>query len=277
MTRPFQSNYLELLKKSLIDYGNINSYEYYPLTIINPNWKTFILHIADRILVHWNFRICKIKFVNEFNRMNGYDWPAQAKTMIGLGRLNNIESCIHNIINDKIKGDFIETGVWRGGATILMKAILKEFCIHDRKVWLADSFEGLPRADVKNYKHDFGNKLYQKKILKISEEEVKNNFIKYDLLDNNVIFLKGWFRNTLPDASIKEISLLRLDGDIYESTFLALKYLYPKLSKGGYIIIDDYNAFNNCKLAVNEFRIENNITEDIVEIDNEAIFWRKAK
>ena len=112
MIKSVQSNYIDLLKRNLIGYENINSYEFYPLTIINSNWKTWLLHIADRILAYRNFRICKIKYVSAFNRINGYDWPAQAKTMIGLGRLTNIEVCINTIINEDVKGDFIETGVW---------------------------------------------------------------------------------------------------------------------------------------------------------------------
>ena len=127
MKQPSPSLYIELLKKVLIDFSKINSYEYHPLTIIKPNWKTAALFPIDKLLRKRNFAICKLKFVSEEKRLNGYDWPAYADTMIGLNRLNNIEYCIHSIINDKIEGDFIETGVWKGGATILMRAILKEF------------------------------------------------------------------------------------------------------------------------------------------------------
>ena len=195
--------------------------------------------------------------------------------MIGLNRLNNIEGCIRTILTDKIDGDFIETGVWRGGATILMRAILKELEITDRAVWLADSFEGLPKPNSDDYPADKGNELYKLRILSCSLEEVKNNFKVYGLLDDQVKFLPGWFKNTLPSAPIKQISLLRLDGDLYQSTFIALKYLYPKLSSGGFIIVDDYNAFPYCKAAVDDFRRKFNIQESIIEIDNEAIYWRK--
>ena len=277
MKEPFQSPYIELLKKTLIDHKNITSYEYHPLSIVNPNWRTAILYPIDKLLGLRSFAICKHKFVSEAERLHGYDWPANADTMIGLNRLNNIEYCIHSIVRDNIPGDFIETGVWRGGATILMRAILKEMDIKDRCVWVADSFEGLPKPDIANYKADKGNQLYRSKILRASLDEVKSNFQKYDLLDDQVIFLKGWFRDTLPKASIDNISLLRLDGDMYESTILALQHLYPKLSIGGYVIIDDYYAFPNCKTAVHDYRHENNIIEKIIEIDKEAIYWRKGK
>lgn len=274
--KTFQSLYIELLKKSLIDYSKINSFEYYPLTIVNSNWKTAFLYPLDKLFRMRNFAICKLKFVFKDKRLSGYDWPANADTMIGLNRLNNIEQCIHSIIKDKIPGDFIETGVWRGGATILMRGILKVLEINDRKVWVADSFKGLPKPDSKKYKADRNNKLHTLKILTASLNEVKNNFLKYDLLDNQVIFLEGWFKDTLAEAPIDKLSLLRLDGDMYESTILALTYLYPKLSNGGYIIVDDYNAFDYCKQAVNDYRNEHNIKEQIIEIDKEAIYWRKT-
>lgn len=270
-----QSNYIELLKKTLIDYSNINSLEYHPLEIVNPNWKTAVLYPLHHLLKKRNFGICKIKYVDKEERLNGYDWPANALTMIGLHRLNNIEFCIRHILADHIKGDFIETGVWRGGAALLMRALLKEFVVTDRNIWLADSFEGLPKPNSKLYPEDTGNILYAQKVLVASLEEVKKNFRAYDLLDDQVIFLKGWFKDTLPSISLKNISLLRLDGDLYESTHLALKYLYPKLSAGGFIIIDDYHAFPYCKSAVDSYRAEHSIEEPIMKIDKEAVYWRK--
>ncbi len=270
------SPYIDLLKKTLIDYANIDSLEYLPLDIVNSNWKTAFLFPIHKVLKKVNFGIHKTKYVSENERLNGYDWPANALTMIGMNRLNNIEFCVENILKDKIEGDLIETGVWRGGATILMRALLKEHTITDRKVWAADSFEGLPKPNSESYPEDKGNPLHSFKILTASLDEVKNNFKKYNLLDDQVVFLKGWFKDTLPTIKTEKLALLRLDGDLYESTSLALKHLYPKLSKGGYIIIDDYNAFPYCKKAVDEYRLKNDIQEGIIEIDKEAVYWRKT-
>lgn len=275
MKQPFQSLYIELLKKTLIDYSKINSYEYHPLPIVNSNWKTVSLFPLDKLLRTRDFAICKLKYVSEVKRLNGYDWPANAYTMIGLNRLNNIEHCMYSIINDNIQGDFIETGVWRGGATILMRAILKELEITDRRIWVADSFRGLPKPDPIKYEADKGNKLYSIKILVATLDEVKSNFKKYDLLDKQVVFLEGWFKDTLPKAPIDKLALIRLDGDMYESTIQAMTNLYPKLSIGGYVIVDDFNAFPNCKQAVVDYRKRNNIKDTIIEIDKEAIYWRK--
>ena len=160
------SHYIDLLKKTLIDSGKIGGVEYHPLTIVNPHWKTAPLFWLDKLLRLRNFAIGKMKFVAEEKRLNGMDWPAQAKTMIGLKRLDNIEDCMTTVLKENIPGDFIETGVWRGGATILMRAILKEQNVEDRKVWLADSFQGLPPPDVRKYKADKGNQLHRQKILK---------------------------------------------------------------------------------------------------------------
>lgn len=268
------SLYIELLKKTLIDYSRVNSYEYHPLSIVNANWKTIPLYPADRLLRTWNFAICKLKYVSEERRLNGYDWPASADTMIGLGRLNNIEECIHEIIHNNIEGDLIETGVWRGGATILMRAVLKDLGIRDRRVWVADSFQGLPKPDPR-YAADKRNKLHTLKILTASLKEVKNNFKKYDLLDEQVVFLEGWFKDTLPQAPIEKLALIRLDGDMYESTIQAIEALYPKLSSGGFIIVDDYNAFPYCKQAIEDYRTKHAIRNSIMEIDKEAVYWQK--
>lgn len=275
MTQPSKSLYLELLKKALIDYSNINTFEYHPLSIVNSNWKTFFLYPLDKLLRLRNFAVFKLKFVSQQERINGYDWPAQALSMIGLNRLSNIEHCIRNIIRNEVPGDLIETGVWRGGATIFMRAVLKELNIKSRKVWVADSFKGLPEPDAKNYKADAGNSLHTFKILTASLKEVKENFKKYDLLDNQVEFLEGWFKDTLHNAPISQLALLRLDGDRYESTIQALHALYPKLSIGGYIIVDDYYAFPFCKQAVDDYRRDHGIGDLMIDIDQEAIFWCK--
>jgi O-methyltransferase len=274
MQKPFMSSYINLLKKTLVGFSNINSYEYYPLTIENATWKTIALFAIDKLLRKRNFALCKLKFVSAENRLNGYDWPAQADTMIGLNRLNNIENCIYNIVNDDIEGDLIEAGVWRGGASILMRAILKELNIADRKIWVADSFKGLPKPTAE-YPADKGNQLYAKNIFKVSLTEVKNNFSKYELLDEQVVFLDGWFKDSLLTAPINKLSLIRLDGDMYESTIQSITALYPKLSKGGYTIVDDYNAFDACRKAITDYRNQHDIHIPIIEIDKQAIFWRK--
>jgi hypothetical protein len=104
---------------------------------------------------------------------------------------------------------------------------------------------------------------------------VKSHFARYGLLDEQVMFLEGFFSDTLPAAPLGQLAMIRLDGDLYESTRDALVPLYPKLSPGGYCIIDDYYAFTDCQRAVDEYRAANNITAEMVRIDKMAVYWRK--
>jgi len=155
-----------------------------------------------------------------------------------------------------------------------MRAILGAYGIEDRKVYVADSFEGLPKPDVEKFPADKGDRLYINKYLAVSKDEVENNFKKYGLLDSQVVFLKGWFKDTLPHTPIEKLGVLRLDGDMYGSTIDALNNLYPKLSKSGFCIIDDY-ALPGCKKAVDDFRAQNGIHAEMKIVDWSSIYWRK--
>lgn len=210
------------------------------------------------------------------NRDQGLDWPSLAHSMIGNRRLLNIQKLGKIVIEEKIEGDFIETGVWRGGACIFMRAILKAYDDKTRKVWVVDSFEGLPAPNVKKYPGDLGSTFHTVPELAVSLKQVQANFAKYGLLDPQVKFLKGWFKDTLPTAPIAKLALLRLDGDMYESTMDSLTHLYPKLSKGGFIIIDDYGVLPICKKAVTDYRTKINSIEPIYPIDASGVYWRKA-
>jgi O-methyltransferase len=211
----------------------------------------------------------------EQDRLEGHDWPLLAQTMAGMKRLDHLQHCVETILADGIPGDFIETGVWRGGSSIFMRAVLKAHDVGDRMVWVADSFQGLPAPDASKYPADAGDEHYTKQQLAISLETVKGNFERYDLLDDQVRFLKGWFKDTLPAAPIEKLALVRLDGDLYESTLDALNSLYPKLQPGGFLVIDDYGALANCRQAVHDYRDHHGITEPIERIDWTGAFWRR--
>lgn len=195
--------------------------------------------------------------------------------MVGMKRLDNIDHCVRQAIADGIPGDFIETGVWRGGSCILMRGILKALGVEDRKVFVADSFEGLPMPEPDKYPSDAGDKHHAYDFLAVSQETVAHNFERYGLLDDQVVFLKGFFADTLPDAPIDKLAVIRLDGDMYSSTMDALTSLYHKLSPGGFCIIDDF-ALPPCAEAVMDFRREHGIEEPLETIDNISKFWRKA-
>jgi hypothetical protein len=207
--------------------------------------------------------------------LEGRTWPTRALTMIGLKRLDNIESCMNDALAEGVPGDFIEAGAWRGGATIFMRAVLKAHGVTDRTVWVADSFEGLPPPDPDRYPADEGSQLYEKEVLAVTKEAVERNFSRYGLLDEQVKFRKGWFKDTLAQAPIESLAMLRLDGDLYESTMDALVPLYPKLSPGGCLIVDDFYAVDGSAEAVRDYRKEHGITTPMRRIDFTGVYWKK--
>jgi O-methyltransferase len=206
----------------------------------------------------------------------GRDRQSPAHTMVGVLRLANLCALTQRVIDSDIPGDLIETGVWRGGCCILMRGVLAANSVHDRKVYVADSFQGLPPPRPHMFPQDAGVTLHTIPELAVSLDAVKANFLRYDLLDDQVVFVQGFFSDTLPSIDAKQFSLIRLDGDMYESTYVALENLYPKLSKGGFVIIDDYGAIDQCKKAVTDYRNKMGITEAIQHSDWTEIWWRKA-
>ena len=214
---------------------------------------------------------------DETKRLEGRDWPTYAHTMIGLKRLDNLQFCVEDVLTKGVLGDLIETGVWRGGATIFMRAILKAHAVKNRFVWVADSFEGLPLPNPEKYPADAGDRLHEFSELAVPLDQVQSNFAKYGLLDDQVRFLKGWFRDTLPNAPIERLAIMRLDGDMYESTMEALTHLYPKVSLGGYVIVDDYGALAGCRKAVDDYRARQAIEEEMRWIDWTGVYWRRRQ
>lgn len=208
------------------------------------------------------------------DRLAGRDNPAYAQTMVGIARLDNVRTCVESVLADGVDGDLIEAGVWRGGVGIWMRAILKAYGVADRSVVLADSFEGLPRTSS-SYPMDgmFGSEEIGR--FAVDEATVRENFTSYDLLDEQVEWVCGWFRDTLPSLSSRTWSIIRLDGDLYESTWDSLRNLYPQLSPGGFVIIDDW-VLPPCRAAVEDYRRAHGVADEIVDIDWASAFWRRS-
>jgi O-methyltransferase len=256
MTEP-RAAYLDLLKRSLCD-------------LLGPGTETALPQPDGSVVV--------APLENREDRENGKDWPVRGTTMVGMRRLDQLQRCIETIVADSIPGDVIETGVWRGGASILMTATLRSLGDEKRAVWLADSFEGLPKADIEKYPIDAGADILSTyDFLAVSEDQVRGALERYGVLDERVRFLRGWFRDTLPPLlGQHQWSLLRLDGDHYESTIVALESLYPDLSPGGFVVVDDYGGIAQCQQAVNDFRAANGIEDDLHSIDWTGIWWRRG-
>ena len=266
--------YLDLLIKSL-------TYSLWGETHQPFDWSSLNLfhRVKYRLLAAFLARrTLKIEVIIPFDaekRRVGRDWPVLADTMIGEVRLQNLRSCVEDVLARNVAGDLIETGVWRGGATILMRAILRAHGVTDRTVWVADSFAGCPPPNVEKYPADEGDRWHAYKFLSVPRQDVEQRFAKYGLLDSQVRFLEGWFKDTLPAAPIQSLAVLRIDGDLYESTTDALVHLYPKVTRGGYIIVDDY-ALSGCRKAVDDFRAQHGIETPIQTIDWTGIFWQRA-
>lgn len=274
-----RDRYLDLLKRTLT--GAVQEDNDSVLggvrTAGSPLLRKRLANAAGGLAARFGYEVSFKKPYDPELRANGRDWPARADSMIGLKRMDNIRECVEAVIRDDVPGDLIETGVWRGGATIFMRGVLAAHGVTDRVVWVADSFEGLPAPDPDRYPADAGDTFHRQTGLAVGVEQVKHNFERYGLLDDQVRFLVGWFKDTLPSAPIEQIAVMRLDGDLYESTWQAIEALYPKLAPGGFCIVDDYGALvDQCQRAIHDYRDANGITEEIVDIDGHGAYWRKA-
>ncbi len=194
-------------------------------------------------------------------------------SMIGRIRLDSLHRCLEAVCSENIAGDLIECGVWRGGAAIFMQGFLKAHGIAGRRVILADSFEGLPSSGEPDDPSLTPDSFPE---LAVKLETVIDNFIAYDLWDENVVTLRGWFSDTLPTCDIESIALLRADGDLYTSTTDILENLYDRVSPGGFIVVDDYGVLPSCARAVREFFERRDEAMPAVEqIDWSGVYWRK--
>jgi O-methyltransferase len=262
-----QTAYIELLKNVLT--ASIYEESSWSSSAFARGGPRLWLH---KLLSRWSLLLVRQRAFDTHARHEGRDWPMFGYTMAGQQRLNNVQQCVETVLQDSVAGDFIETGAWRGGMTIFMRALLKVHGDTQRRVWVADSFEGLPAPKDAADGWDYSNVDY----LKVSLEKVQDNFRRFGLLDDQVQFLKGWFSDTLPTAPIQSLAILRLDGDMYSSTMDALVNLYPRLSPGGFVIVDDYFSWPACRRAVDEFRAEHKLDEAMQTIDWSGAYWRKA-
>jgi O-methyltransferase len=210
-------------------------------------------------------------------RKGGRDWTLLGATMTGWKRLDNVRKLLTDVIQSNIPGDYIETGVWRGGSSVFARAVITAHGEQEKRVsYVCDSFSGLPPGDRRLDQKDrsWDNTPY----LEVPYEIVANNFMKHNVLDHNVVFAKGFFRDSIGPLSkkIKALSIMRLDGDMYESTVDVLYHLYEKLQIGGYVIIDDWFGFP-AKTACEDFFQAHGISPEVIPIDNIAAYWKKTE
>ncbi len=200
----------------------------------------------------------------------GMDWPLQGLTMVGLRRLDDLQACVESVVADRIPGDLVEAGAWRGGASILMRATLDSLG-DKRTVYVADSFEGFAPSETAR---ENGVDLAAYDFLAAPLEDVQASFARLGY-EQGVEFVPGFFEDSLGRLSGRRWALVRLDADAYEPTRDALHALYPGLVIGGYLVVDDYGLFEGCRRAVDEFRRAHAIGEPLERIDRTGVRWRK--
>jgi O-methyltransferase len=243
-------------------------------------WRRLLRDAVNRVEKNLDWRIVERATPSAQDRYEGRDFPQTAETMAGHLRLENVRRCISSVLEDGVPGDLIETGVWRGGSAIFMRAVLAAHGVSDRTVWVADSFEGLPTPASSAHAVDRAYDIDGFSGLAVELDQVKANFARYGLLDEHVRFLAGWFKDTLASAPIEQLAVARLDGDLYGSTIDAITALYPKLSIGGYLIVDDYNAplfADACGQAIRDYRARHGISEPLQTIDWTGVYWRRER
>ncbi len=153
-----------------------------------------------------------------------------------------------DVIRRGVPGDMVECGVYAGAqCAVMAKAIMLSG--GGRRVHLFDSFEGMPQCGREDLEFIRCNKKPREAAYSI--EGVKRNMYDWQIPDDMLVYHHGWFSDTVPKCETGPISLLRLDGDLYESTQVCMKYLYPRVSMGGWIIVDDYHL-SGCEKAIRE-------------------------
>jgi len=216
--------------------------------------------------------------------LDGSAWPpgSQALSMAGQRRLDHIVALIATVVSERVPGHFIETGVWRGGMSFLAAKTLDVLGTKARRVYLCDSFSGIPdqTAYGKNRKHaaqaghEQDGRAHKLEILNDnSETRVRRDAALFEISPERVRFVPGYFNESLPALMAREpdatFAVIRLDGDTYWSTYEALETLYPHLSPGGFVVIDDYTDWAGCRVAVDTYRTYHKISSPIALVPYE--------
>lgn len=276
--RVLRDHYLELLEGCLM--GTIHQDVF--CVVGNgamPPWRSPMrraFRMVQRLSSRYGYELAARR-VHRDVLEEGRAWPLVGETMVGLRRLRNIRACLDEVVGEGVAGDFIETGVWRGGCCIYAAAVLGTSpVVNDRKVFVADSFRGLPATKFGRHPQESEEPMSEMTRLAVSRRDVEENFDRYAVGGERVVFVEGWFSETLPTLHDRRWSVIRLDGDLYESTMDALTNLYPRLSIGGFVIVDDYWEMNSCRAAVENYRRRMGIDEPLERVDQACVMWRRV-
>jgi len=231
-------------------------------SIVNENHKSFVTNVRSTV------------------RARGYAMFQSGDWL----RLQNVQDLAFDVIARNVPGDFVETGVWKGGASMASRAaalITGTQNCHNN--WLFDSYEGLPVFKKEDIAADTGKKMDPPGSYAFAGgvETVKRNFeetFPSNLSSpDSIHFVKGWFNDTVPVAPVEKIAILRLDGDMYTSTMDVLHAMYHKVVPSGFVIIDDYGAWPQCKKAIHDFfdgKLHMDIATRLKIIDETGVYFQ---
>lgn len=222
-------------------------------------------------------------FYSNFVELQQQDRNAGVLINDGFTRCMDLRVKIEDVLWNCVPGDVVECGVWRGGIPLFVVGALQAYQADPtRLVWLADSFEGLPAFDTgRRWQADSGFERGSdgQQALQVSLSDVQEHFKQYGLDLPNIRVLKGYFSETLPTAPISQIAILRVDGDLYSSTYQILEYLYPKVVIGGYVLLDDWILPQSRRAAL-DYRRQHNVTDPIRKDSTRSfptMFWQRMK
>jgi len=227
--------------------------------------------------------------------VDGSEWPTLKSTiaMTGLRRLNSVEWLITDCLSRGVPGDFIETGVWRGGTSAVAATTMRILRGTGRTTFLADSFQGIPDVDLSQYPKDKAHESTTR--MEILDNNSEENVVKllssvglFGYKDYPIVLLKGYFNESLPKARAEGkfkngFAMIRLDGDTYMSTMQAIEVLYPLLHVGGFVVVDDFTDWIGCFAAIMDHRKLHHITTPIVPVYHaqgervRGVWFRKLK
>jgi len=199
---------------------------------------------------------------DELYDAHGWNIPETVRphTGVRLAQLANLHRLTEHVLDCGIAGDFLEAGVWQGGVVIFLAGVLRAYDVAGVRLWAADTFSGIPRGAHPSTVHDPVDDWTDRWIAPL--DQVRDNIRRYGLLDDRIRFVCGPLRDAIPNAEIGRIALLRIDVDTYASTRDALELLYPKVSPGGRVIIDDWHL-EGCRSAVMDYRASHGIPAPI--------------
>lgn len=233
----------------------------------------FIFRFSRTILAKFGYNISLGSTTLEYPELNKKEVEFIKKifddslTMTSFDSLVTLALACKYLVRNGIEGDFVEAGVWRGGSSI----VAKKFLSGNRNFYLYDTYKGMTKPTVHDYRigseshvgtlnkwNEFNKETHNDWVF-ASLNEVRNNFKRFNLLDSTLMFMEGDIREILTLENIPDrICLLRLDTDFYDSTLIELQVLWPLLSPGGVLILDDYGHWDGARRAVDEYFELNN-------------------